>query len=512
MNDNNRIIFNTIVKYGELLVNIVLGVLIMRYILQALGSEDYGIYMVVAGVIAMFGVLSMSMSSAASRFMANSLGKTDLDVAKKTFNTTITIHIVLGLILVLLLELGGWIMFEWFLNIPDAKVSDAKVVYQFMVVTAFISILIVPYDSIITAHENLFFLSVTNVLQQVLKFVLAVFLLAYSGNKLIEYGLMMALISLVIMVVRFLYCRLKYVVSRLSIKNEYDKELAQSMFSFMGWEMLSSISALASTQLRGILINMFFGVRLNAGEGIAKSVNAYANNVSIGITNAITPQMNKSEGGGDRERLIRLTNVGVKFTTFMFAFVALPILLEIPFILGVWLTEVPDFAADFCRLCIVIQLIGKLTWQIGNAIRAVGQIKWFRIFGGIMSLLVIVVGYVVFKLGGGPTSIFWVEILITLLIGWGTLIFGQRIVGIDPWRFIKETTLPVVIPFVMSLLIGFLVQSLMHEGWGRLIAVSVASMIPFVAIFWLWGVRPSEKATLLGVVDSLRKRSKLLNK
>ncbi len=512
MNNNNRIIFNTVVKYVELLLNIVLGVLIMRYILQALGSEDYGIYMVVAGVIAMFGVLSMSMSSAASRFMANSLGKPDIGIAKKTFNTTIAIHLILGVILILLLEIGGWIMFEWFLNIPDAKVADAKIVYQFMVATAFISILIVPYDSIITAHENLLFLSVTTILQQILKFLLAIFLLTYTGNKLIEYGLMMALISLTIMIIRFIYCRVKYEESRLSIKKAFDRTLARSMFSFMGWEMLSSLSALASTQLRGILINMFFGVRLNAGEGIAKSVNAYANNVSIGITNAITPQMNKSEGAGDRARLIRLTNVGVKFTTFMFALVALPILLEIPFILKVWLTEVPDYAAVFCQLCITLQLIGKLTWQIGNAIRAVGQIKYFRLFGCIMSLLVIVIGYIVFKAGGGPTTIFWIEIVISIFVGWGTLLFGKRIVGIEPLKFIKETTLPVVIPFVVSLLLGFFVQGFMQEGWARLVIVSIVAIIPYAVVFWLWGVEKSEKETLLGVAGSLLKRIKLFNK
>ena len=367
------------------------------------------------------------------------------------------------------------------------------IVYQFMVITAFISILIVPYDSIITAYENLLFLSVTTVLQQILKLLMAIYLLSYDGNRLVEYGLQMAVISSFIMLIRFFYCRVKYKESRLSLKKEYDKTLARSMFSFTGWEMFSSLSAVASTQLRGILINMFFGVRLNAGEGIAKSVNAYANNVSIGITNAITPQMNKSEGAGDRTRLIRLTNVGVKYTSFMFALVALPILLEVPFILKVWLTDVPEFASVFCQLCISLQLIGKLTWQIGNAIRAVGNIKWFRIVGGIMSLLVIVIGYVVFKFGGGPTSVFWVEIVICLITGAITLEFGRRIVGLNPWMFIRETTLPVVIPFVISLMLGETIQSFMPEGWVRLICVSLASMTPFALLFWFLGVQQGEK-------------------
>ncbi len=512
MNNNNRIIYNTLVKYSELLLSIILGVLIMRFILQSLGAEDYGIYMVVAGAIAMFSVLSGSMSSAAMRFMANSLGKTDIEVAKKTFNTTISIHLALGLLLVLFLELGGWLMFEWILNIPDTKIADAKIVYQFMVVTAFIEVLIVPFDAIINAHENLLFLGITNIIWQILKLLIAIFLLFSEGNKLIEYGLLMAVSTLAIMLIRFLYCRFKYEESKVLIRASFDKSLAKSMFSFTGWEMLASLSALAVTQLRGILINMFFGVRLNAGEGIAKSVNAYANNVSIGITNAITPQMNKSEGAGDRARLIRLTNVGVKFTTFMFALVALPILLEIPFILKVWLTEVPDFAPIFCQLCITLQLISKLTWQIGNAIRAVGDIKFYRIFGASMSFISIVVAYLLLKMGGGPTTIFYVEIVISIITGGITLIFGKNIVGIQPWKFIRETTLPVLVPFLLSLLIGIGIQYLMVDGWLRLVTVSIASMLPFSLMFWFFGIQESEKTTLRDVLNQMLTKFHLVNR
>lgn len=508
MDDNNRIVLNTIVKYSELLINIVLGVLIIRYILQSLGSEDYGIYMVVAGVIAMFGVLSTSMSSTAMRFIGNSLGKTDQETAKKTFNTSFVIHLFLGLLLIALLELGGWMMFEWVLNIPDEKIVDAKIVYQFMIASAFFTILVVPYDAIINAHENLLFLSLTSIFQQALKLLLALFLLHSSGNRLVEYGLFMACISFIIMLFRLFYCKTHYLESKLSPKNSFDIILAKSMFSFTGWELFSTLSALATTQLRGLLINMFFGVRLNAGEGIAKSVNAYTNNVSVGITNAITPQMNKCEGAGNRKRLMRLTNVGVKFTSFMFSIVALPILLEIPFILRVWLKDVPEFAAIFCQLCIIIQLISKLTWQIGNAIRAVGKIKYYRLVCGILSLFGVIVAYLVFKIGGTPTSIFYVEIVICLITGVVTLHFGKRIVGIQPRQFFIETTLPVILPFLVSVVLGVIIQYFMVTGWIRLFTVCAVSMLSYMILFWLFGVRKEEKEILTNVIESASNRIK----
>lgn len=502
MKDSNRIVFNTFVKYTELLCNLVIGVFVLRFVLQALGSEDYGIYTVTAGVIAMLGVLSSSMSSTSMRFMAHSLGKASMETSKRTFNTSLAIHILLGLVLVILLEVGGVLMFNYFLNIPSEKIHIAKIVYQFMVLNSFITVLTVPYDAIINSHENLLFLSSTTVLHNILKLLLAVFLLTLEGEKLVVYGGLTALISIIIMFIRILYCRYRYAESRIDFKNSYDKNMAKSMFAFTGWELFSSLSAMFTIQLRGIFINKFFGVRLNAGEGIAKNINAQANMVSIGITNAITPQMNKSEGSGDRQRLIRLTNIGVKYTSFLFGLVAIPLLLEIPFILKVWLKEVPEFAAVFCQLCIIIQFISKLTWQIGNAIRAVGNIKYYRITSGVLSFISIVVAYLIFLLGGGPLSIFYVEILLCIISGGVTLGFGKKIVGIIPLQFIRETTLPIIIPLAISIAVSLFIQSNLSQGWLRFFVVSGIAIAVFAFMFWLL-LKKDEREQLMGLFKNM---------
>ena len=180
MDDNKRIIYNTAVTYIQLVLSTLIGFFSVRFILQALGEEDYGIYLLVGGVVAMLNFLTTSMSSASTRFMAYSLGKKDEQLSLRTFNTTLYIHLILGLVVVAILEIGGWMMFEWILNIPEGKLTDAKVVYQCMVLTTLITVISVPYAAVITSHEHLTFLSILTILYNFVSLVVSLYLLCYS--------------------------------------------------------------------------------------------------------------------------------------------------------------------------------------------------------------------------------------------------------------------------------------------------------------------------------------------
>ena len=241
---------------------------------------------------------------------------------------------------------------------------------------------------------------------------------------------------------------------------------------------------------------MFFGVKLNAGEGIAKRVNGQVNEVSVGITRSITPQMTKSESSGNRSRLISLTCMGVKYTTFLFALLALPIAFEAHFILKIWLGTIPSYAVVFCRLIIISQFVSKLTWQIGNAINSVGIIKNYRIFTSITLLFSVFVMYIVLKAGGSPEMVFVVDIIANVLLGVVNLYFGKKIVTINPWGFIKETTLPVVIPMIISVAAIFPIYYYMDEGWSRLFLFFFSFVIVFSALFLFVGTTKDERKKL----------------
>lgn len=500
MDKTNKIIYNTGVVYAQLIISTVVSLFSIRFVLQALGEEDYGVYMLVAGVIALLDVLSSSMSHTSMRYMAHSLGKNDLETSLKTFNTTLFIHYCLAIILVIILEFGGWIMFEWFLNIPEGKLFAAKVVYQFMVVTALVTVVSVPFDAVINSHENLLFLAIVSIAESFVVIGIALLLLVYDGDRLILYGFLMMLMQIVVRIVKQVYTRRKYPECRVSFRKHRDKELMKSILSFTGWDFLNVASALCSTQIRGILINMFFGVKLNAAEGVGKKLNSKLNKLSTGITRAITPQMNKSEGGGDRKRLIQLTYSGVKFTTFMYCLLAVPLMCEMQYVLDIWLKDVPEFTTLFCQMCILIQIISKFTWQITNAVRAVGRIKEMQIINSALAFSGVIVGYFVFRAGAGPVSIYIIEVILGFVYSFVNLYFGKKVVDISPWEFIKKSTLPVVIPILISLAAILPIHYMINEGFLRFALVFCVFIISNVLIFWFFSMSASEKGRLTEIV------------
>ena len=500
MNNNNRIVYNTAVVYAQLVLSTIVGLFSIRFILKALGEEDYGIYLLVGGVVAMLNFLTGSMSHASTRYMAYALGKKDQELSLRTFNTTLFIHFILALIVFIILEVGGWAMFEWMLNIPEGKIGDAKIVYQFMVITTLVSIISVPFDAVITSHENLTFFSIVTLLHNVITLLVGIFLLHYDGNKLVFYGVAVLLNSLLSRFIKQFYSIKKYPECKTNIKKYKDNSLFKEILSFSGWNLVSSISSVLVTQFRSVLINMFFGVKLNAGEGIAKRVNGQVNEVSVGITRSITPQMTKSESSGNRTRLISLTCMGVKYTTFLFALLALPIAFEAHFILKIWLDSIPSYAVVFCRLIIISQFVSKLTWQIGNAINSVGIIKNYRIFTSITLLFSVVIMYVVLKAGGSPEMVFVVDIIANVLLGVVNLYFGKKIVMIDPWSFIKNTTLPVVIPMIISVAVVYPIFLYMEEGWFRLFLFFFTFVILFSVLFLFVGTKKDERNKLINTV------------
>lgn len=503
MNSNNRLVFNTIVVYGQLVITMIISLLSVRYILQALGEENYGIYAIVGGVVAMLNVFTTALSQASMRFMAHSLGKGDKDLSLKTFNTSLLVHCLFGIFLILVLEIGGWIMFEYFLDIPIERIEAAKIVYQFMVVTTFLGLLNAPFDAIINAHENLLFLSLVTIGDSVLRLLNALYLLFFcSGDKLVSYGLLALGSFLLQLIIKQLYTRIKYEECHVDLKASKDKTLIKEFVSFFGWNFLPTAASILSSQLRNIFVNMFFGVRVNAGQGIATNVNGYVNQLSVGITQSITPQMNKSEGEGNRARLIKLTKTGVKYTSFMFVLVSVPIMLEIPFIYKVWLGTIPTYAIIFTRLVMIEQILSKLTWQLGNAIKSVGNIRACSIMESFLLIVFVFVMYIFMAMGFDAEWIYIVGIVCTCITGLGRMVIAKKIVGIEPWDYVKTTIFPLFLPMILPLILSFMAHFLILNDWIRLITVFSVFIISYFISFLFMGIPKDERESLNNVVKS----------
>lgn len=503
MDVKNKIIFNTAVLYTRLIIGMVLGLLTTRLVLGALGETNYGIYMLVAGVVGMLSILNSNMANTSMRYMAHSLGANDKELSLKTFNTTLFIHFGIGVIVIFLMEICGWIMFEYFLNIPADRIFDAKVIFHFMVITSFVTVVAVPYDAVINAHENLVALSLADLLQSILHLGIAIYLSYSASNLLILYGFLVLVSHIILRVLKQWYSKVNYTECKIRFRDYVDIKLLKSILSFTGWNLFGSMTALASTQMRGVLINMFFGVNLNAAEGLSKSVSAQVNVVSVSLTRAINPQLMKSEGSGDRNRLISFTIIGVKYSAFLFALIAIPLLLEAPYLFSLWLKDVPDFTVVFFQLILINQLMEKFTFQIGNAIRAVGKVRNFSVIESLVPILTIPVAYYLFSIGFGPRWIYILGLISGLFTAVVRLYFGKILVGIKIIEYFKTAIFPILFPIILTFAISLSFKIIMEKSFTQFCVTIFVSLLSLLGTFWFLGMNLAEKKVIKNLLKTL---------
>jgi len=500
-----RVIFNTGVLYVRLIIVMIIGLITTRIVLDALGEVNYGIYTLVAGVVGLLSILNSAMSNTSMRFMSYSLGTGDEKIISRTFNTTLFLHFIIGIGVVLFIEIGGYFIFEYFLEIPAEKVYDAKVVFHFMALTTFVSIIAVPYDAVINSHENLLLLSIADIIGAVLKLVVAIYLTFTNFNLLIIYGIGLFLIQLILRIIKQQYSVRKYKECKIDFKNARDKSLLKEIMSFTGWNMIGSIAAISVTQARSLLLNMFFGVTINASEGIAKTASSQINNVSVNLTRAINPQLVKSEGSGNRKRMLQITNISTKFSVFLFALIAIPVIIELPYILNIWLKKVPEYTVIFTRLILIGLLVEKFTFEITNAIRAVGRIKEFQIVETTIIVLNLPITYLLFKLEYPPSTIYFVNIFLSIAASIYRLYIGNKIANLNICEYIRNGIMPALLPIFIATLIGVLVHWLIQNESKRFILTFSLTIISMLISIRYLGLNKFE----LEKINSILQRVKL---
>ena len=505
-NAYNRIAFNTGILYIQLILQIAVGLFTTRFVLEALGEVDYGIYILVAGVVGLLSILNSNMSNTSMRYLAYSLGSKDIEIVKKTFNTTMYLHLIIGVIVLLLAEIGGFLMFYYFLKIPTDKILDAKILFQFMVLSTFITVISVPYDAVTNAHENILFLSLVDMFGSILTLLLSIYLLYSDGSRLLIYGFSLLLIQVILRLIKQMYSRRHYEECKLNFKKYKDSKLQKEIFSFTGWNLLTNVSAMATTQVRSIIINSFFGVKVNTSEGIGRNVNGYINNFSVGISRAITPQINKSEGAGNRKQMIHLMYIAVRYSLLMFSVVAVPLIFEMHYVLNLWLTKVPEYTVIFCQMALLIQLLDKFTWQIGNAIKAVGKIKKYLLTTTIISIMNIPLACIIFLLGYPPFAICFIELIICLICGSFRLHFGSKIVGLKKLDYLKKVIVPLLLPILFLSCLMFFIINFFPESFLRVVLITLIYVIVSFSFFYLFAMEKTEQDKLIQLLSSLKNK------
>ena len=483
-----------------------ISLLSVRIVLGALGAQDYGLYNLIAGVIALLSFLNGAMVVSTQRYLSVCLGARDDLQLGAIFNTSFTIHLFLGGFLMILLEILGIFLFDGFLNISADKIIVARTIYQLMIVSTIITVIGAPFNALINAHEDMWFFSIIDVSSSFLKLASACYLLITSYNPLIIYSVLNVLIIITQFSVKYLWCRKRYIESKLRIIKAYNKPLFKEMVGYIGWNTLGAAAITIRNQGVAVVLNLFFGTALNAAYGVANQVNAQLMYFSQVMLASLSPQIMKSKGEGNRQRMIELSLFASKFSFFLSASLAIPVLIELPLIFNIWLKVVPEYSIIFCRLIICLFLIMQIYAGLVRTLQAEGKIKSYQITIFIVLILPIVIGYIIFSNNYPPYAILIVSIIFQIVAFMATLYYCKIYVGLNISNYFSLVLFKSLVIFSFAFLVGVVAHYLIADDLFRVITVGLSSTVSFSILYYYHGFIQKERNAFVGILKTIKKK------
>lgn len=486
--NNKRIAKNTLLLYVRMLFMMAVSLYTSRVVLNTLGVVDYGIYNVVGGVVAMFGFINASMSSATQRFITFALGKDDQENLQKVFSTSLQIHLLISLVIVILGEtVGLWFLYEK-MQIPDNRMDAAFWVYQCSILSTVVMILSVPYNATIIAHEKMSAFAYISILEVLLKLAVVYILWIGSFDKLILYAALILVVQVLIRFCYSIYCNKHFKETK--YRHIWDKILFKEMTGFAGWSLFGNLSSVLFGQGLNILLNLFFGPVVNAARAVSVQVQSAIQQFVSNFQMALNPQITKTYAQGDLKAMHQLMFRSARFSFFLLFLLSLPVLFETDFILKLWLKTVPDYTVIFLRIMISTSLIYTLANPLMIANQATGKVKRYQTVCGSILLLILPISYIGLKLGLPAYSVFVVHIIMEMIAQLARMFMLRPLINIQIREYIKFIYVPVILVVCLSLLIPFSIYFNMEATTLRffvLCPICILSVSFVVYVFGLFG-------------------------
>ena len=506
MNTTNRIIVNTIILYAKILVVMVINLWTVPLLLRALGQSDYGLYQLVAGVITMLTFINAAMTISTQRYMSVAMGKSDHAAQLNAiYNVSLLLHLIIGIGLTVVLELLTPFLFHGFLNIEPGRIGAAEWTYQFLIISTFFTILSVPFDAELNAYENMTVFAIISIIDAVLRLGIALALPYFSGDLLILYGAGMAAIALLNIVMKYGYTRKKYPVMY-PCMSSINKATFKEMFGFAGWNTFGSLAIVGRNQGIAIVLNKFFGTIINASYGIANQINGLITYFSATLQKSINPQLMISEGMQNRERMLKIAFMSSKYSVLITLLLVIPLIIEMPYILELWLHEVPAYTVAFTRLTLIASIIYQLSAGLMSAIQSTGKIRTYQITMGVLLLLNIPISIVLLFYWKNPEVAFWTMILIEIICLFVRIAFAYRLTQAD-WKYFCRS---ILLPLGVTTLVCFMgigaFAYITPSSIGLILVEYILSFIIIGALSWLWLLSNEEKNYILDMVRAFTKK------
>ena len=490
--NNRRIARNTIALYIRMFCTMVISLFTSRIILDSLGISNFGIYNVVGGFVAMFSIFSSSLTNSISRFLTFELGKGDTERLKRVFSTSLNVMFALSVVVLLVGETVGLWFVNSKVNIPADRLEAALFVYQLSIATYIMGLISVPYNASIISHEKMTTFAYIGIFEIVMKLVIVYTLYISPFDKLKTYALLLFLLSLSIRLIYGMYCNRNF--KEAHYRFILDKPLLRQMTGFAGWNFLAQ----GAYQLNGsgvnLLINIFFGVTLNAARGIAGQVNNAVCQFTSNFMVALMPQITKTYAAGALSEMHKLIVRGAKFSYFLCLFFLIPICLETEYILNWWLIEVPDYTVAFVRWTLFITAINMFSGTLITALHATGNIKRYMIIVGLVEVSNFPLTYIAFLCGAQPIYAYYIYFGVYLVLMFLRLYLIKDLIKMSGKMFIREVYVKSAMVSITAVIPPLLVMTVMPSCLGRLVIVCMVSALTTVGAVYALGFTVDEKA------------------
>lgn len=496
--NSKRIAKNTIILYLRMVFLMAISLYTSRVILEALGVEDFGLYNVVGGFVALFAVLSQSMSSAASRFLNYEMGIGDMKRLKDVFSTTLSIHIFLAIVIAIIAEIVG----VWFVNermvVPEGRTMAVNWVFQFSVITFSVNLATVPYNAAIIAHERMSTFAYISIFEGVSKLLICYLVMISPVDRLVFYAFLMLIVLLISRLAFYVYC--KKMFEECTYYYVYDKKLIKSISGFASWNMIGSSSAILRDQGGNVLLNLFGGPVINAARAISMQVLHAVNGFVENFMMALKPQITQSYASGNRDYMMTLIFQGSRLSYYMLLVICMPILLNTEYLLHLWLKTVPNHTVLFVQLILIFTMIESISSPLITAQQATGKIRNYQIVVGGLQMMNIPVSYVVLKNGANPESILYVAIVFSVLCLIARLYMLRYSIGLDSWSFFVRVIINVICVTVLSIMLSLSILFLFDNPLLRFIIGTIESVVCSLLMIFYVGCKRTERALVYSKV------------
>lgn len=499
--NNKRIAKNTAMLYVRTLVVMLITLYTSRVVLKVLGVEDYGIYQVVGGLVAMFAILSNALSSAISRFITYEIGKGNEQRLNLIFSSSKIIQISLSVAVVIIAEIiGVWFLFNK-MQIPDGREIAAFWVLQCSLVIFSFNLLSVPYNACIIAHENMTTFAYIGIFDALAKLVIC-FLIAQSPfDRLIYYAVLLTMVSILNYIIYVIYCRRHFEESRSKLR--FDRGIFKEMAGFAGWSFFSNSATLFNSQGVNMLINVFFGVTANAARGLANQVEHAVLQFVNNFTVAINPQITKSYANNEMDAMYLLVCRGAKFSFMAMLFFAIPIMAETETILNLWLTTVPPNTIVFVRLSLILGMLDCLGKSSYTACLATGRLKWYAIIITSIAVLEFPLTWLSFALGYSVVSAYYIYIFVKFSVLIARLYLMKSMLGFQPMVFVRQVYLRIIPVTILSCIPILFVLNVLEASFARLLLSIVTGLISVSLFVFSLGLTNNERKAITNKLQVL---------